>query len=544
MGYTPEGRHLITVQQRADGSGPFRWVLRDIVTHRPERTVTTTDEFPNVYIISQDGRWIAFGFLDGTISVVNVATGSELLMSGRHAAMVNDLVIFQDDSTIASGADDETIKIWDLRSGELRETLTGHASWVTELAISPDDRTLYSVSFDGKLIVWDLEGSRRLGRPFEMSSGTFQPVNEDYPPVPRLLAVAPTGGLFASPECDGLIMIRDVATLQEVSKIRAVSPVRPCQVGAATSKDRLRSPYDAAFTPDGVRVVVGGPNGLVRIFDARSGAPTGPTFAGPRETIVDPVKGRIANSVEAVAVSPDGRTVAAGTAEGRVYLWDAFTGNPVRPPIRVDDSELGYTPTARNWVFDLDFSPDGTELVAAHGSVASVWSTSDWSFRYTVNVDDGAGAAYAVAFSPDGRTLATAGGITDLRLWDARSGAPLASVPVDTTYTIALGWSPDSSTIVTGGWDASIKLVDVASLSVVGTLPGPSHAFNGVAFTPDGTAVLVVYEDGRGLRWDVDPADWAQRACDVAGRTLTPDEWSRFLPGLPYDPACSSSAPG
>ena len=68
--------------------------------------------------------------------------------------------------------------------------------------------------------------------------------------------------------------------------------------------------------------------------------------------------------------------------------------------------------------------------------------------------------------------------------------------------------------------------------------------FNTVAFTPDGSAVLVVYENGREIRWTFDPAAWAQRACDVAGRTLTQDEWNRFLPGLPYDPACSSASSG
>ena len=50
--------------------------------------------------------------------------------------------------------------------------------------------------------------------------------------------------------------------------------------------------------------------------------------------------------------------------------------------------------------------------------------------------------------------------ITDIRLWDAASGARIASIPVDTTYTISLSWSPDSSTIATGGWDGSIKLVE------------------------------------------------------------------------------------
>jgi WD40 repeat protein len=280
------------------------------------------------------------------------------------------------------------------------------------------------------------------------------------------------------------------------------------------------------------------------MFDARSGQPVGPAFTGSATAIEDPANGRVPNFVEAVAVSPDGKIVVAGTAEGRVYLWDAATGKPIRPSIRVPDVKLGYTLEARNWVFDLDFSPDGTELAAAHGSAVSVWSTSDWGLKYTSEVDGGVGCVYAVAFSPDGRTFATGGGITDLQLWDASSGARIASIPVDTTYTISLGWSPDGSTIVTSGWDGSFKLVDVASRSVVGALPGTKEVFSNAAFTSDGSAVLVVYEDGKGVRWDVDPVDWASRACRVAGRTLTLAEWNRFLPGVAYAPACSSAGSG
>ena len=82
-----------------------------------------------------------------------------------------------DDTTVVSGGDDNAIKVWGLTSGELRETLTGHAHCVDwrchQLRMV---ERCYSVSLDGSMIVWDLQGSRRLGRPFVASSGSFQPV--------------------------------------------------------------------------------------------------------------------------------------------------------------------------------------------------------------------------------------------------------------------------------------------------------------------------------------------------------------------------------
>ena len=56
--------------------------------------------------------------------------------------------------------------------------------------------------------------------------------------------------------------------------------------------------------------------------------------------------------------------------------------------------------------------------------------------------------------------------------------------------------------------------------------------------SPDGRRLLMTLGNGQGAVWDVDPESWAQRACKLAGRTLTREEWDEFLPGRPYEPAC------
>jgi hypothetical protein len=60
------------------------------------------------------------------------------------------------------------------------------------------------------------------------------------------------------------------------------------------------------------------------------------------------------------------------------------------------------------------------------------------------------------------------------------------------------------------------------------------------AFTPDGHNVVVVSATGAGWVWDVDPSDWLERACAVAGRSLTPQEWQEFLPDRSYHATCGS----
>jgi hypothetical protein len=54
----------------------------------------------------------------------------------------------------------------------------------------------------------------------------------------------------------------------------------------------------------------------------------------------------------------------------------------------------------------------------------------------------------------------------------------------------------------------------------------------------DGRRLLMTLSNGEGAVWDVDPESWAERACRIANRTLTREEWEEFLPGRPYDPAC------
>jgi hypothetical protein len=61
-----------------------------------------------------------------------------------------------------------------------------------------------------------------------------------------------------------------------------------------------------------------------------------------------------------------------------------------------------------------------------------------------------------------------------------------------------------------------------------------------VDFSPDSRRLLVTTGDGQGAVWDVDPSSWATRACVLANRKLTREEWREFLPGRAYEPACTT----
>ena len=100
--------------------------------------------------------------------------------------------------------------------------------------------------------------------------------------------------------------------------------------------------------------------------------------------------------------------------------------------------------------------------------------------------------------------------------------------------------SPHGRTLATGGVDGTIRLYDLKTRQLLGT-PLPAVAGHPVIprFSPDGASLFAITGAGRAFRWDVRPSSWEQRACAVAGRTLTRAEWADALPGRPYAPACS-----
>jgi WD40 repeat protein len=162
-----------------------------------------------------------------------------------------------------------------------------------------------------------------------------------------------------------------------------------------------------------------------------------------------------------------------------------------------------------------------------------------------------------VAFSPDGKTLASGRADQTVQLWgvaDPRHPQPLGGPLTGHTNTVySVAFSPDGKTLASGSWDQTVRLWDVADprhpqpLSVPFT--GHTDPVWSVAFSPDGKTLASGGGDNAIRLWDVSVTSWEDRACAIAGRNLTADEWQLYMsdagtPFQQYQRVCPALPPG
>ena len=197
-----------------------------------------------------------------------------------------------------------------------------------------------------------------------------------------------------------------------------------------------------------------------------------------------------AASVNSVAYSPDGRTIASGSWDRTVRIWDAESGRE----IRVFEGHA-------DWVGSVVFSPDGRTIASASGdNTVRIWDAG--SGRVLRVLEGHARDVDSVAFSPDGRTIASASDDNTVRIWDAGSGREIRVLEGHQNRVSSVVFSPDGKTIASGSSDDTVRLWDVENGREIRVLGEHTTGIASVAYSPDGRTVASSSEDNTVRIWD------------------------------------------
>jgi len=259
-----------------------------------------------------------------------------------------------------------------------------------------------------------------------------------------------------------------------------------------------------------------------------------------------------------VTFSPDGRLMASGDVNGVVVLWNAAkllaaaaAGKPPNEEWDLDSVVLATLTGHSAQVLDLAFSPDSHILASASSDNSIIlWDVAQVSSQVQPLGPPLIGHenwVTALAFSPDGRTLVSGSSDSTLIFWDVASGQPLGPPLTGHTaqvWSVLFNPADGGQSLLSGGGDGTIIAWDVGDLSW--PLQPLDPPFRGgvetemMALGPDGRTVAMGNYSGLSVvLWNLDLEDWPARACSIANRNLTQDEWEEFLgSAIPYEPVC------
>lgn len=519
---------------------------------------------------SSDGSKIAFAY-GPSVELWSVRTGRLLgvmQVSADAKATASTVAFSPGTKVLVTGSTEGDIRLWDTETQKVLAEMERQKSSVAKFSFAADGRQLFAGNADGTVAIWRFENDR----PITVRNGSIQGHGN--------LSVSPDGLLVADAS-DSAIDIWNTVTGAKVKSL-TIEKLRPFRVAfsldgrtlagimydptdmekrslsvwstddwtvSRSVSDVRNTSYAMVFSPDGKELIFGGEDALptersvqtgnvVRRYGGSGSAvnavafsPDGRTLAavaGNGSATLWDLTGRASSvalighteAIYSIAFSPDGKTVATGALDG-VKIWDVITG---RELYAIKDATL---------TLSVAFSSDGKRIVTAgQRFFVEVWDATTGTKLNALRV--GPQLNYSAAISPDGKTLAAAG-FFKIATFDTESGRELQKFVTGekTVMGTKVAFLADGQTLATSSWDRTVRLWESRSGKLLKTFRAHTGAVNSLAISNDGSQLFSASSDHSIMRWSLETGitdkTYLGHDADVTSVTVSPD--SRSLAG-------------
>jgi WD40 repeat protein len=448
-------------------SGDYRGnlVLWDIASGRSITQTTLSDPALSL-ATSLDGSLVAVGDYHGRVHLWNVHSGEIELILEQTVDLPRGVAFSPDGHLLAAAGNGLYLE----QTGDGAFTSLSNSDYQSQLAFTQDGSMLATVNVDGVVEVWDTGNSGRVARLMRQ--------DPEAPPI-VYLAFAPLDQAFQPPlllaaEAGGRLVVWDLARPHE-------GPVSYQVPGS-----------QFAYNPAGSTLVSDTPDGNLQICALSFR----PNLACTTSRLLADQPGRST----VLAISPGTGLLASGREDGSIIVWQ-INGNAITGPalqthqsavagLAFQDAEEGL-----NLVSGAGGEDDSLILwdVRTHQPEATLAGVTQKSTNFV---------SASLAYSPDGKILASGDKDGEIRLWDTGDLSLLHELPAYLVPVKSVAFSPDGRTLAAGSQDGSITLWDPATGQLVNQLSGHSGTVNSLAFSPDGKVLASGGGDGKLVRWD------------------------------------------